>query len=367
MNLFVDESGNTGETLTLDSGFNFQKQPYYVLSGLFVQDNIVKSFTDFIALQRTKFRIQANELKAKSIYDTKPKFIIELIDYILENKLPFFIEVMDKQYYLSIQIIEHVMVTINDAENEQQIKNTKLGLSNILNQILDFDIYDRFIRAYINPTDESLMEFYDSLIHYFTKKELEYPCDWVRYTKQSYLDAREINAKDALEQYTVLPDRNARNKLTFFLPAYNAFTGLIARAQKFCDGNGSGIFNVIHDEQKQFDVIFQNAFDMMKGNDINKFASDKISMEYDSFNINSANNLYFEDSKSQVFLQIADLLSGFVMRFWSDFINGNTETVNSYLSTMKKITFPYNGTGIGIRFVVPDDNYSQYIQLSTTV
>src|SRR5690606_36770356 len=107
---YIDESGNTGETLSKDSKFNFIDQRYYVLTGVLLDDNSQTALSAFIHSQITKHRIQGNELKAKNLYDSKPAFISELVDFIVANKTPFFIELMDKHLYLHIQLVEYFIV-----------------------------------------------------------------------------------------------------------------------------------------------------------------------------------------------------------------------------------------------------------------
>ena len=106
MKLYIDESGNTGETLSKDSKFNFEEQPYYVLAGILVDDNTSTELEKFISSQKTTHHIQGNELKAKNIYSSKPAFVSELFDYIISNDIPFFIELMDKLFYLNIQLCQ---------------------------------------------------------------------------------------------------------------------------------------------------------------------------------------------------------------------------------------------------------------------
>jgi len=77
MKLFIDESGNTGETLSLDSAFNFKEQPYYVLSGILLNSIEERKLSKYISQLIEKYKIGGDELKAKNIYKYKPCFLMK--------------------------------------------------------------------------------------------------------------------------------------------------------------------------------------------------------------------------------------------------------------------------------------------------
>ena len=72
-----------------------------------------------------------------------------------------------------------------------------------------------------------------------------------------------------------------------------------------------------------------------------------------TFNIAESLKLTFNDSKTNVPVQISDLIAGVVMRFWSDFINGNNDKIEKYLPLVTHLNYPVKGSSIGINYVVP--------------
>lgn len=336
--LYLDESGNTGETLSKDLKFNFSDQPYYVLAGFFLNENSQKDLSTFLTSQISKHRISGNELKAKNLYDTKPRFISELIEYFRNNQIPFFIELMDKIFYLNFQLVEYFIVPYYSVPFNDANIYGKRFIASTIGKYLTQDIYQSFINTIKESSNDSLENFYEILITHFDEiKEYETKKN-IEQTKADYLDLKTLDPTKALKAFLPLPDENPNKRLIHLLPNFNAFTNLIARAQKYSD-NKFFIknFEIIHDEQKQFDVIFQSALEIMKNNKTDHLTKKTIIQEKGRFDIDSNIKLNFEDSKKDIFIQVSDLLSGVVMRFWSDFINENEDKVNIYLPIIKKM------------------------------
>ena len=268
MKLYIDESGNTGETLWANSKFNFYEQPYYVLSGIMLDDQQQHDIEAFISDSKVKYRIQGNELKAKNLYESKPSFIEDIVTYITKKKIPFFIELMDKKFYIHMLLVDYFIAPYYSLPiNEETVYNKRLTASH-LEDLLNTDIYSKFIKAVKDNTNESLENFYDILINHFKEIGFEDLGENVRMTKEEYFKAKEIIQENALKRFLPIPDENPNYRLIHFLPNYGAFTNIIGRANLFqlthsqiCD------FEIIHDEQKQFDVIFQKALESMKSID----------------------------------------------------------------------------------------------------
>lgn len=358
MKLYIDESGNTGETLSKDSKFNFVEQPYYVLTGILLDDNTQLCFETFLNNQKIKHRIQGNELKAKNLYDSKRVFISELTDYIIDNKIPFFVELMDKQFYIHIQLVEYFIVPYYSLPLTNENIFRKRFIASSLGQFMNQTIYQCFIDTIKENSSVALENFYDILINHFNsigQNEIKIN---VEQTKIDYLEMKEENPEKALKHFFPIPDENPHKRLIHLLPNYNAFTNLIARTQKFLNEIK---FEIIHDEQKQFDVIFQSALESMKTNDSDKFVENTMITEKAKFNIDSTIRLNFVDSKTNILVQSSDLIAGVIMRFWSDFINGNSDKVDTYLPIIKKLNFPIITSNLGINYVVPDFNHLEIV------
>lgn len=360
MKLYIDESGNTGETLSKESKFNFTEQPYYVLAGILLDENNRTKLESFVTNKISEHRIQGNELKAKNLYESKPKFIIELVDYLIENKIPFFIELMDKLFYMHIQLVEYFIVPYYSLPvNDMNVFGKKFIASN-LGQFLTADIYQHFIDSVKENTNESLEQFYDILIDHFEKIGYNEIRQNVEQTKSDYFNRKVEDPQAALKEFFPLADENPHKKLIYLLPNFNAFTSLIARAERFKKDNlHNDVFEIIHDEQKQFDVIFQKALEQMKNVDSDKLIENTVFANKSKFNVDENIKLNFKDSKEDRLIQVSDLIAGVIMRFWIDFMNSNEEKVETYLQVIEKLNFSEHFSNIGINYVVPDFDHKK--------
>ena len=354
-NLYIDESGNTGETLSKDFKFNFTDQPYYVLAGILLNRNSQTALSDFMNSQKLKHKIQANELKAAKLYDSKPAFIAEMVDFILKNKIPFFIELMDKQFYLHFQLVEYFIVPYYSMPVSDENIFAKKIIASTIGQYLNENIYQSFIDAVKENTNESLENFYEILIGHFEQIGQNETKLNIEQTKTDYLERKAEDPEKALKEFFPIPDENPNNRFIHLLPNFNAFTNLVARTQKYVDGNSANKnFEIIHDEQPQFDKIFQSALELMKNVETDKLVKITHLTDKGRFNVDDSIKLNFKDSKMDILIQVSDLLAGVVMRFWVDFIKKNEAKTSVYLPIIKKLNYPYSNTTVGINYVVPN-------------
>ena len=354
MKLFIDESGNTGEVLSSAEMFNFNDQPYYALSGLLLNDEEEQQLTQFVGALINKYKIQGDELKAKNIYKSKVTFFEEIVGYILNKKIAFFIELMDKQFFLNMYLVDYFFLPYYSLPLSDKVIQTKKEIARSLSKHLTQDIYESFTSTVKTYTNSALEKFYNVLENHFKNVEDGIYVKHISKTKEDYLELKEENSQQALEKFLPKPDKNPNNRLIHLLPNYNAFTNLIARAQKYNYSNSGLIdFDIIHDEQKQFDVIYKSALEHMKSVDSDKILSGSSISKKAMFNINKNTKLLFVDSKTDLCVQVSDLISGFVMRYCIDRDKRNMTKIKSVEPIIRKLAYPYAGTSVGINFVVP--------------
>ncbi|WP_456462796.1 DUF3800 domain-containing protein [Reichenbachiella sp.] len=361
MNLYIDESGNTGETLSKEDQFNFHEQPYYVLSGLLAGNEQEDDLKNHLEDLRTQYHIQGDELKAKNIYESKPKLISDLVDFLTANEFPFFIELMDKQFYLNIQLTEHFIIPSYSLPFNDENNFKRRLISSNLGHYLDNSIYQGFISTIKNYTSLSLESFYDTLINHLNESGHPEISMNVEQTKSDYYE-RKQEYSEAFKEFLPIPDLNPKQRLIHLLPNYHAFTNLIGRTQKYKDDFQMDEFKILHDEQKQFDIIYQDALNIMKTVDNNQFIMDTEVRRKANFNIDNSIDLNFVDSKSNVLIQVSDLLAGFILRFWKNFNSNEDGISNMHIDIMKKLHYPIEGASLGINYVVPDQDYHKLMR-----
>jgi hypothetical protein len=353
MKLFIDESGNTGETLKKGHQFNFKDQPYYCLAGALVSDSQKDEIERFISEKKIEYRLQGDELKSGSIYRNKSDFLINTIDFLISSDIPLFVELMDKKYYLNVMLMELFIFPFYSVQLSDDIIVMKRMFSSYLDDNLNDEILSHFIEACKSFNHETLEAFFVILIEFFKVSDFPEICDHIAMTQDDYFELKEIDAEAALKRHLPQPDKNPNLRDIHLLPNYNAFTNLSSRALKVCLDNNWKLEKIVHDEQKQFDVIFQEAFNAMKDLPEEDIYKATIIETFNNYNFEEDTELVFKDSKDSIVIQITDLVAGLVIRFWSDFKNSNFENIEKYLPSIARLNFEQK-LNFGINFMVPN-------------
>jgi hypothetical protein len=357
--LYIDESGNTGPTSSLAAKFNFEDQRFYALAGLLIDQNSEKSLEEKVHYLKDKHNIKLPELKAKSLYLKKPKFIEEVIDTCLQHDVVFFIELMDKLYYLDMQLVEFCL-TSTDSKNEEASAFKEALASNLRHENHSNKIYHQFIESCNLYSNQALEELYEFLISYFDEVGDYLKKGYVQMVRFAYHQLKANEGKlVALETYLPKPDLNSKEKWIHLLPNYHAFSNLIGRANLYSSKSGSKTFKIIHDNQPQFESIYKDIITMTKKGGIDDIISQTSITSKAKYDLDELTEITFIDSKKSIFIQLADLVSGIIMRSWSDIVDKrNLDFSCNHLSSILKVQ--ENGmSGIsGINYVVSYNDFA---------
>lgn len=101
MDYFIDESGQSGDVAKLNALSGFSDQPIFCLAAVGVPDEL--SLEKEINRLREKHRIRVDELKSSARRE-RPEFTYDVVRLVCARQYPFFLEVMDKKYFLAAQI-----------------------------------------------------------------------------------------------------------------------------------------------------------------------------------------------------------------------------------------------------------------------
>ena len=321
MDYYLDESGNAGDISLTKSDLSFGDQPIFSLACIGISE--LNSLDTYISILKKKHKIQMNELKMQKIYNKKPKFVKEVFQFIREERIPFFVEVVDKKYQLAINIVNHYVMPPYLMQSEDN------GTIFMRNHFSDF-IYDEFpdsiffdfIKIFENPSNNRILDFFNILINYLNNQSGEV-YEWLKKNIVESLDdfhiLEKIEGSNVYKKFLPIPDLNKRDEFVWMLPHYNSFTNIYARINLYNNGDLSNV-KLIHDEQKHFDEILKAA----KSDAENLKDTIPSSITPNSnYNFTESALLSFDNSKKSIGIQVADILSGFLMRFTSDYIFGN--------------------------------------------
>lgn len=326
MKIYIDESGNSGDLIQKKIDLTFSNQNIFTLSAVKIPEDVYsKMEKEFIPELKKNHKIQGNEIKSSNLFDNKPKAILDIVNFIKDNKIDYFIELTDKKYYICNSIVIHQVVPMyfipmgEEANGEWQI------LREIYMDVLTRNIgeleYQYFFDACKNINEDSLLDSFNSLRKFFLRKADEERELYLKSIYQGIMQSIDMSIEDyfdikkekgldfAVRRFIPIPDENKKGKLTYLLPQISSLTNLVARVNYF-NGNLEGI-TFIHDQQAHFDdMLSYNVQQMLEvGETGHKFTNS-------DFNIKKPVDITFDaDSTNNVGIQVADILSGFTMRY----------------------------------------------------
>lgn len=329
MKIYIDESGNSGDLVQRKIDLTFSNQNIFTLSAVNIPEDVYSELeNEFIPELKKKYKIQSAEIKSSNLFDKKPKVILEIVDFIKDNNIYYFIEITDKKYYICNSMVIHQVIPpyfIPIEEKEKELNGEWQILREIYMDTLIRNIgeseYQCFFEACKNINEESLLKSFNTLKKFFSTKVEEEKDLYVKNIFQGIVDNVSMSIKDyfdikkkegldnAVRKFIPIPDENKKGQLTYLLPQISSLTNLVARVNYF-NGNLEDI-NFIHDQQVHFDDIL--SYNVQKMLDVGETG---YKFTNSNFNIKKPINITFDtDSKNNVGIQIADILSGFTMRY----------------------------------------------------
>lgn len=326
MKIYIDESGNSGDLIQRKIDLTFSNQNIFTLSAVKISEDVYsKMEREFIPELKKKYKIQGNEIKSSNLFDKKPKAILEIVNFIKDNNIDYFIELIDKKYYICNSIVMHQVIPIYFIPREEEANGTCQILREICIDILTRNIgeleYQYFFDACKNINEDSLLGSFNGLKKFFLRKADEELDPYLKSIYQSIVQSVDMSIEDyfdikkeegldyAVRKFIPIPDENKKGKLTYLLPQISSLTNLVARVNYF-NGNLEDI-TFIHDQQVHFDdMLSYNVQQMLEvGETEYKFTNS-------DFNIEKPVDITFDaDSTNNVGIQVADILSGFTMRY----------------------------------------------------
>lgn len=315
---YIDDSGNTGDLISTGNNFDFGGQPVFALAAVGIPDK--KLITDFFRDLKRKYNIQSGELKAAKIYKKKPKLLVELISYLVNEKLPIFIELVDKKYFIATNLVNyHVMPPYFFPPEDQKTLFLRKTFADFIYENAPDSVFQKFIQACQEPSESALKDSFSEirkfpqgiesdLAEYFERSVVESLDDFEKMKKQE--------GREAYKRFLPLPDDNKHLKLVWMLPNLSSFTNLYARINKFVDCDIDSV-NLFHDEQLQFDEILAKNKEIAENLDV------IVPIASANFQFTGKASLSFLNSEDDVCIQVADLLAGTAMRVLTEKLTGN--------------------------------------------
>lgn len=244
--------------------------------------------------------------------------IVEVFKYIATKRLPIFIELIDKKYYLCINIVNCFIMPPfclpNETAESLVVKNF---MADFLYESFPDLVFTEFTTLCNRPSEQAVLDFFNRVIktsaaigNDISKAIFESATE----SLDDYHQLKESGGDDTYKKFLPIPDRSKRETDIWILPHYSCFTNIYARINKFNNKDLSGI-TIIHDAQSHFDEIIQKAkrdAEAYRNSSLNDIVPNS------DYIFDQAADLIFADSKKSLGLQVADLLAGFTMRYVSE-------------------------------------------------
>lgn len=385
--LYLDESGNSGDLISRKNGLGFAGQPVFSLAAVDISQ--IEDLEGRIDSLKDKNSIKATELKSADLYKKKPQAMLDVFSILIESKSPFFVEVVDKKYFIATSIAAHQFLppyyTGDESRGEFQIpRNISAGV-----MALDMpdECFDLFFESCHEPNEKNLLKSMNGVKDFFAAHPVygKYSTH-VEMTMQDYFDVKQSAIRNKLKnfarnngvnpvmlnklvklvgeqfdlndeqklkvvrRFVPIPDNGKRGNSILLLPHVSSLTNIIARANLANQGSIEDV-TFHHDKQDHFDEALIAIKELMFTNKPAKFSPPTPNS---NFNITSSANLKFLDSKKTIGIQIADLLAGFFSRFYDDFFNGKIESKSIYHDIYNLISEGSDrNRSIGVNWVVP--------------
>lgn len=316
MNFYIDESGNTGDLTTDDAALIFGGQPLFSLAAIGIDDE--GALEADIKELKSKHRIQLPELKASALYE-RPEFVLDLVHLIVDREFPYFVEVVDKKYFLATHITSRQLLpSVAGVPEDEQLNYVRNVVADFLYERAP-DVFLTFVTSCKFPSDESLRAQLRALLEFSgANGSRESPAVAVYRgagaTLEEYQTAIDKGQKNAYFDFLPIPDQSRRGKSIWVLPNLSSFTNVYARINFYAQGDLS-MSRLIHDEHAHFAHILEASKAIMEAlheEEANHYT------RYSDFDFRQTASLSFVQSESSVGLQVADVVAGFCMHYAKD-------------------------------------------------
>jgi hypothetical protein len=328
LTVYADESGNTGDAAKLVDAFG--GQPSFALVGVGepAGSGILQGVLDDL---RVRHRVQAPEFKAKTL-TRNAGLGLDLVTRLANASVPMFIELMDKRYFLSVNIVNHFLagawLDMSSAKS--------LQIANLFADLLTSHIPDGHVVPYLAftqaPTEDTLAEFTRNLrsdvgvaLHW-APPNLSDALSMLAEAIDLAIAQSERGGHDGHDLRHLLPsaDHAPRGTRYAILPHVNAFVNLYSRVNLIAAEWDAA--KVIHDDQHQVEQILREYAAGLESNTHFDLLSQSAAQEHVNYDFSAGKlSLDFTSSHATAGIQVADLVAAICTRRMSSIIEARPD------------------------------------------
>lgn len=355
--IYIDESGHSGDMINSGKGYDFKGQPYFALAGVGLEDG--HDWEGGISELRSRHRIPPGELKSKSL-TSKPKFSADVINALLDQRAPLFVELVDKRYFICTSITSfQLLAPCLGYPESVELHFLKNAVADFLHFHASELVLDTFVASCLAPEDATLRASFASLREMATQPTYKGAAvqiakgvaHMVEVAEAEYHEQSDTKDESWL-RFLPPPDVNKHAKQVWMLPNLTSFTSIYARMNRYYGRRLAGI-RLVHDQQFEVESILRQG----------KAAAENLSSTMDlpytpqsDYRFEEEASIDFAQSHEAIGVQLADIVAGATMRFFRDTDAGTPISNELREAMMRLISEGDERTGYGLNQVVPTAN-----------
>ncbi|WP_034158712.1 DUF3800 domain-containing protein [Sphingomonas sp. ERG5] len=348
MRFYLDESGSTGDVAKVGAHLDFGDQPIFVLAAIGVRDGVALA----AELRRLAdlHGVVGAELRSTNLVK-KPEVAGGIADYLLATDSPLFIEMMDKRFLMIINLMNYLVLPPVRGFDEM---GKALIMRKVIVELMAGSLPDIVLIAYAKACETELPAdleaVYPALRKWAREPERgEFRDLLIEMIDDSLADVVGTQEPDGHLRFLPAPDRSVTGRSISILPGLSALTNIYARINKYRRGHLADV-TLVHDEHMLFGEILTEAKKMME-----RLSSEEAVpiLPNADYRLREHASLAFASS-SEPGVQAADVLAGFVMRFFRDAATGRRPSAEAGTTMQNVMELTHQPEARGINLVAAD-------------
>lgn len=358
MEYFLDESGNTGDLVNERNALNFGGQPIFALASLGIDsEEKRKALENVVSNLFKKFGLDEVEIKSKDLYFKHPEFILDLISYLVEERFPIFVEVVDKRYCIAFSILTHQIAPAYSFRSDDELTAQVLNIwADYLASNLPDICFEKFLVACKDSSFTNISESMQELLIFCEERSevdeaAPFIAKLIKETINDYREMREGSGDHANSLFVPIPDYKGNGDSIALIPHVHSIYNIFARLNKYHLGDMDDL-TLYHDRQDELKEILifcsKNISDPEKSRSFYE-------TDHADYRLSTPVNLDFMDSEDHIGIQVADVLAGFINRYVNGLLYKKIKVESIYDTIFGKIR-KYNRpkSPLGVNFVIPE-------------
>lgn len=292
---------------------------------------------------RAVHRCGPGELKSKMA--RLPHFVSDLLTFVAARKLPVFVELVDKRFFVAIHIVNHLLC--GGMDTDQVDMESRIAIAEFLTDQPSDNVLLSYLAACRAETIDSVREML-ALLWTWLDKSGE---DAARNAQVLTLYARDRarNTYARAEDFLPLFDLAETGKKVWILPNLQCLTNIYARVNLSQPQGLEGIC-LVHDEQLQYAKVLSDSKTLMERLAV---ANDVPVVPFADYRLRGRAELLFATCREEPCLQAADLIAGCAMRYARDVArsSGRAEpALRDAFFALLDTADPFRGAGVNLVF-----------------